>query len=251
MKENAKQVLAYINVIGDLDNREQIPPTVPSPSTDPENPHEPFPYLSPITEEELTNKQNGQICPRKIEFSVRGGGNPKNSQYFINEQQYDGNVVDIRVKLNDAEQWEIKTISGSAHPFHIHVNPFQIVGDKIDPSAPDSPDNWRWWDSIAVLRNQTKTIRQRFCDYHGTFVAHCHMLIHEDIGMMINVVIDEDEDNKGTLPCHSLNKDGQSTPSEEIPEGVTVCSLLEGEARIKPLCSSESGLESQSNLSEG
>lgn len=78
--------------------------------------------------------------------------------------------------------------SESADPFHIHVNHFQIKGDSIDPDKDDLPSNWRWWDTIAVNKTPV-TIRHRFSDDNGKFVLHCHILIHEDQGMMRNVTI--------------------------------------------------------------
>jgi FtsP/CotA-like multicopper oxidase with cupredoxin domain len=41
-------------------------------------------------------------------------------------------------------------VSGGDHPYHIHVNPFQVEGDKIDPNGPDDPSNWRFWDTILI-----------------------------------------------------------------------------------------------------
>jgi FtsP/CotA-like multicopper oxidase with cupredoxin domain len=70
------------------------------------------------------------------------------------------------------------------HPFHIHVNPFQVVsinGAPIDPY---------WADTIGLPPNGTPTtptsvtFRTRFRDFAGTTVMHCHMLTHENMGMM-------------------------------------------------------------------
>jgi FtsP/CotA-like multicopper oxidase with cupredoxin domain len=66
---------------------------------------------------------------------------------------------------------------GSA--FHIHTNPFQMVainGEKL------AERDWR--DTVVVPRNGSVTFRSRFLDFSGRFVLHCHMMNHEELGMM-------------------------------------------------------------------
>jgi FtsP/CotA-like multicopper oxidase with cupredoxin domain len=75
------------------------------------------------------------------------------------------------------------------HPFHIHVNPCyvnKVNGQPIEPY---------WADTIALPRfgslaaPTSVTFRTRFLDFKGTFVMHCHMAAHEDMGMMQAVEI--------------------------------------------------------------
>jgi len=113
-------------------------------------------------------------------------------------------------RLNTSEEWVLQNGAvTSAHPFHIHVNPFQVEHMLVDPNGPDNATNWMWLDTVPVLppgapaqpwfvNNQTK-ILSRFLNYPGEFVLHCHLLTHEDMGLMANVkVID---DGTGTGPC--------------------------------------------------
>jgi len=83
------------------------------------------------------------------------------------------------------------------HVFHIHINPFQVVstydlsGNKVVYPEPI------WQDSITLPNNTNPSdpnnpstevvIRQRFEDYTGPYVLHCHFLGHEDRGMMLTV----------------------------------------------------------------
>ncbi|NES21753.1 MAG: multicopper oxidase domain-containing protein [Symploca sp. SIO3E6] len=210
------QILAYIHVQG-TDVGDEIPALVPGS-------FEPYPYLAPITDEMLSNRdENGKICPRKFAFSRQAPAGPKS--YKINEQLYSGDCVNVEVGLNTAEQWELTTKSGAFHPYHIHVNPFQIVGDKVDPNGPDDATNWRWWDVIALPKDKIITTRNHFLDYNGVYVIHCHILIHEDQGMMYNVRVKGD----GTPPCHSW--DGHSPPQPcpdakvVLAQGAKVCEL--------------------------
>ena len=76
-----------------------------------------------------------------------------------------------------------------SHPFHIHVNAMYII--KID-GVPVEP---YWCDTQALPLNgtpgapKTITFRMRFVDFAGPFVMHCHMLQHEDMGMMQRVTV--------------------------------------------------------------
>ncbi|NEQ36491.1 MAG: multicopper oxidase domain-containing protein [Okeania sp. SIO3I5] len=187
---NNAQVLAYIQVNEGTDAEGEIPECIEG-----ELPC----YLRPVTDQEIDNTMDsgepGSLGnPQEVSFSTAGAQGAGN--YFINGAPY-GEGEDFVMNLNTAEQWVLSNTQGSPHPFHIHVNPFQIEGDKIDPSGPDEPSNWRWWDTIAVNRGSSVTIRHRFLDFDGEFVLHCHILIHEDQGMMANVIIDGD----GADPC--------------------------------------------------
>jgi hypothetical protein len=79
------------------------------------------------------------------------------------------------------------------HPFHIHTNPFWLMRIEI----PDAQGNLvnildkpEWRDVVWLPRNGGRVVfRSRFPDYVGTFVNHCHILIHEDYGMMQAVEI--------------------------------------------------------------
>jgi hypothetical protein len=90
---------------------------------------------------------------------------------------------------------------GADHPFHIHQNPFWLIRVEV----PDANGNLvnilpepRWQDSIWIPRNGGRVVfRARYPDFDGQWVNHCHLLLHEDNGMMqqVNVVTEESETN--------------------------------------------------------
>jgi FtsP/CotA-like multicopper oxidase with cupredoxin domain len=93
------------------------------------------------------------------------------------------------VALDSVEEWTIFNMNNIRHPFHIHVNPMYIVKINGKPIEPF------WADTIA-LPNQGSatqptsiTFRMRFIHYAGPYVMHCHMLVHEDMGMMQGVTV--------------------------------------------------------------
>ena len=98
--------------------------------------------------------------------------------------------------LGNVEEWTI-TSAAASHPFHIHVNPFEIVkvldAQGNDLSLPGSPDpdyaamQGTWKDTIFVKKGLRVILRTRYERYIGEYVLHCHILDHEDQGMMQNV----------------------------------------------------------------
>jgi FtsP/CotA-like multicopper oxidase with cupredoxin domain len=94
------------------------------------------------------------------------------------------------LKLGTASSWTLAVADssgGKAHPFHIHVNPFQMV--RV---GPDGRDETVWKDTLMVRQAadvRYRTVLSRYEDYPGAFVIHCHILPHEDKGMMQKVVI--------------------------------------------------------------
>lgn len=109
------------------------------------------------------------------------------------------NQVDQSMVLGATEEWTIYNDSpGAAHPFHIHINPFQvteILNPAISATAIELPHPRIWWDDFAippaakppggdkVISGYFKMLT-RFVDFAGMYVLHCHILGHEDRGMM-------------------------------------------------------------------
>jgi FtsP/CotA-like multicopper oxidase with cupredoxin domain len=87
-----------------------------------------------------------------------------------------------RLKFGSVDEWTVMTAPeslGPIHPFHIHVNPFQVW--RTDPQG--NPQRV-WKDTLMLVRGEPQKIRMRYEDFTGRFVLHCHFLDHEDRGMM-------------------------------------------------------------------
>src|ERR1043165_4776795 len=210
------------------------------------------PFLTDITDDEVRGTKT------VVFESTPTGSNPR-TIHSGDGKQFDGNVGEV-VLLNNVEEWKIvnKTVNGGLktidnkpkvvttdppgvvdHPFHIHINPFQIT-EFFDPNEglPGTttynyifegqpaagqclldiakPATWKpcepqtsttgrvWWDVFAIpsaravfLDNNTRMVvvpgyfkmRSRFVDYTGQYVLHCHILAHEDRGMMTIVEV--------------------------------------------------------------
>jgi FtsP/CotA-like multicopper oxidase with cupredoxin domain len=146
-------------------------------------------------------------APRHVAFSMAtdtaGGsrlGSP-GSKFFIDGLQYSDSCAGQTLELDRAEEWRIFNNSVSEHPFHIHINPFQLTwrrwsvdsgGNKIAPRIQAFEPPYPWLDTISLkpglLNRQSETrILYTAEDYTGATVLHCHFLAHEDRGMMTNV----------------------------------------------------------------
>src|SRR5918994_749953 len=106
--------------------------------------------------------------------------------FEIDGQQFDPNRIDAQVKLGTVEEWTIRNVTAEQHPFHLHVDDFQVV------SVNGQPYNAANLQDIVVLpAGGEVVIRIPFMDYPGKFVFHCHILFHEDHGMMAVVDVVE------------------------------------------------------------
>ncbi len=233
-------------------------------------------FLKDIAASEIVNPK-----PRVLDFrTVNAGGTPQgpNSQHTINGEKFNEKEPWVIDKLNVAERWKIVNTSngGVDHPFHIHINPFQVT-EVFDPNAPlvDPKTNqavtftadvagtptltvapqfvvpgdttkyppeiaklqctldpgnqatWKpcvktppqagatniWWDVFPIpdARKVGSTVipgyfmlTSRFDDYPGEYVMHCHILAHEDRGMMkiVEVAPKPEDLLKYALMCH-------------------------------------------------
>lgn len=74
--------------------------------------------------------------------------------------------------------------SRMSHPFHLHDNPFQVMSRNGQPEP-----YWIWKNTVLVNGNETVRIRIPFRTSTGKTVYHCHILDHEDFGIMGTVNI--------------------------------------------------------------
>ncbi|WP_319944158.1 multicopper oxidase family protein [Mesorhizobium sp. AR10] len=166
-----------------------------------------------IAPEELTGKQSVAF---KIDTSVAPPifeiGSLDGSGGGVDLRPYDPMRVDRLLPLGGVEEWRVKSLF-AGHPFHIHVNPFQIVeildGDKdvsgFEPgnSSPYARLKGVWKDTLYISgADLTFVLRTRYQRYIGDFVLHCHILDHEDQGMMQNVRIALPDGHGGIAASH-------------------------------------------------
>jgi FtsP/CotA-like multicopper oxidase with cupredoxin domain len=102
----------------------------------------------------------------------------------INGREMDLARIDQTIARGDTEIWEIHNSSNTYHNFHVHLVHFQIL--DIDGDVPP-PELAGWKDTVFIPPAQTVRIISRFDaepDPSAPFMYHCHILDHEDAGMM-------------------------------------------------------------------
>jgi len=83
------------------------------------------------------------------------------------------------VRVGTVEEWTITNTSPMDHPLHLHVWPMQIVEHRGQPVDPPT-----WQDVVNLPARSNTKIRVAFDAFAGRTVYHCHVLDHEDNGMM-------------------------------------------------------------------
>lgn len=120
--------------------------------------------------------------------------------FNINGAHFDMEVINETVYINDVEKWRIQNNTGIAHPFHIHDIQFNI--DNIN-GGPVPPQLQGLKDVVLVMPMSYVDVIAKFEDFADDevpYMYHCHMLHHEDDGMMGSfVVVDTNKTGVNTL----------------------------------------------------
>ena len=113
---------------------------------------------------------------------MMGGGDGPMSFTFDGEE-FDADRIDQQVGMGTVEEWTIGNDSPMDHPFHLHVWPMQLL--ETDGRELSEPV---WLDVVNVPARSQVKVRVAFEDFGGRTVYHCHILDHEDRGMMGTVL---------------------------------------------------------------
>ncbi len=139
---------------------------------------------------------------RTVTFTIDPNpqGNGNNSQFQINGETFPNPQIS-QPRLNDVEEWTLINNSKVPHPFHYHVNDVQVMSMFVPINTKNAglvtvttPQQW-YQDVVLVPAAQVDSngtvivpgrvvIRLKNLDFTGSFVYHCHILAHEDRGMM-------------------------------------------------------------------
>ncbi len=113
------------------------------------------------------------------------------TRWTINGAEFDMSRIDFEVRLGDTERWTLTGDEGQ-HVFHPHQTQFQILSINGEPPPPEESG---WEDSVLVNDEREVVIVARFNTYAAEdtpYMFHCHILDHEDLGMMGQfLIIDE------------------------------------------------------------
>lgn len=143
------------------------------------------------------NLADAKIAARRtITYTENAAG----TEFFINGKQFDPNRTDFTGQLNTVQEWTVQNNSDEAHSFHVHTNDFQVMSKNGVPQA-----FYGYQDTVDVAPRGNIVVRTSFEDYTGKTVLHCHILNHEDKGMMsvLEIVDGPDAPRTGKGPAAS------------------------------------------------
>jgi bilirubin oxidase len=109
-----------------------------------------------------------------------------NLDFRINGQTFKADRIDFQVTRGQTEIWRLENKGDMDHPFHVHGVQFQVLdrdGVAVTPLA--------WQDTVNVRKGDVVRIAIRFEHYTGLRPFHCHILEHEEQGMMGQVEVKE------------------------------------------------------------
>jgi FtsP/CotA-like multicopper oxidase with cupredoxin domain len=156
---------------------------------------------------------NSANTTRSIVFSsMNMGPGAINGPFVFNNEHFDMDVINFKVPFDNIEIWELRNQSPIAHPFHLHNVQFYVL--DINGAAP--PLNLQGKKDVILVPPGNGTVRfiTKFEDFYNDtlpYMYHCHMLTHEDDGMMGQFVVN--------APCNEISK---QPSNQEKPSGETV-----------------------------
>ena len=131
---------------------------------------------------EITDYDKNEVVNRR-EFVMSGMG----SMVTINGKQMNMDIIDEKLKLNELEEWVITNesqgmgmMNSIPHPFHVHGVQFQV----LERNGENPPLNERGWKDTIMVNNGEEVKILAVFKNKGLFMYHCHILEHEDSGMM-------------------------------------------------------------------
>jgi FtsP/CotA-like multicopper oxidase with cupredoxin domain len=133
-----------------------------------------------IYEPEDFDSENLNLPKRSFVMETRGMG-----FFTINGAQMDMNVLNFTMNKNSNEIWTVSNqgmgMMNIAHSFHVHDTQFKVLSFNGSPPSPlyNGPK-----DTILLMPGDVAVIGVSFKDYTGIYMYHCHLLEHEDSGMM-------------------------------------------------------------------
>ncbi len=141
--------------------------------------------LAPFGDLDLSKQAVGV---QEVAFKL-GQDMPGKKNYFqVNYRAFNPDHV-RQLELGAVDMWSLTTVGDPAavpngipplpHVFHIHVNPFQW-----QRTGPDGKPQMVWKDTLLVQGPAVTNVYTQYNTYTGKFVMHCHILDHEDLGMM-------------------------------------------------------------------
>ncbi len=138
--------------------------------------------------------QNDAAPVRRIPISIAAG------QWLLDGRTFDmmNAAPEEEVRAGSTHIWELTNVSGMmgmpmAHPLHLHGRQFRVLSRAPVSGTSAGSSSVReglldegWTDTVLILPGERVRLQVTFTEYPGLYLYHCHILEHEDMGMMRN-----------------------------------------------------------------
>ncbi|HUE97193.1 MAG TPA: multicopper oxidase domain-containing protein, partial [Longimicrobiaceae bacterium] len=109
--------------------------------------------------------------------------------HTINGRSFEMERIDERVPFGATEVWSFVNDGPFPHPVHMHAVHFQVL-DRVGGRGRVFPWEQGLKDTVLVFPGERVDVIATFDQHPGLFLMHCHNLEHEDMGMMLNFLIE-------------------------------------------------------------
>lgn len=124
--------------------------------------------------------------------AMGGGGMMMNGRppirFMINGETFEPGRIMFEGVAGQVEEWEVVNDSLMDHPFHVHGTQFQVVSIRDDGRQWREPAFRAWQDTVNLKPRQSLKLRLVF-EQPGEWMFHCHIIEHEELGMMASILI--------------------------------------------------------------
>lgn len=168
------------------------------------------------------------VVTRNLTFTSAGPMGDLNGPFLINGSSFDMGTINYTVNLDDVEIWSLTNSTPISHPFHIHDVQFFI----LDINGTPPPPALSGWNDVVLVPAGMGNVRfiakfENHADPVIPYMYHCHMLTHEDMGMMgqflvIDPAAEIDESEVVNWSIYPIPSNGEVTISSEVEQTFTI-----------------------------
>ncbi len=175
---------------------------------------------------------------RSLTFTSAGAMGDLEGPFLINGSSFDMETINYNIPLDNIEIWSITNQTPIAHPFHIHDIQFFILDINGNPPPPEL----QGYNDVILVPGGMGNIRfiAKFDDFANDtipFMYHCHMLTHEDMGMMGQFLVTDpsaslEEDNLNVFKLYPNPTNGDNFKIEFSESEEREITVQDGQGRV-------------------
>ncbi|WP_339802074.1 multicopper oxidase family protein [Saezia sanguinis] len=120
---------------------------------------------------------------RRMHAGLTPDGRVQGMDFLINGRLYDPQRIDFEMQRDTVELWKVTNSSDMDHPFHVHGTQFQVIARQMKGQEETAEPFLAWRDTVNVRAGETVQLKT-MQHLPGERMYHCHILEHEDLGMM-------------------------------------------------------------------